>query len=265
MVMPLSPKRTIMDIRSTASSEDPRANAAGQSASPDPNFSMFNSPDVLSSHGAPAVPPSPVPQPSANNSPRGEPAREAAKVSLDPEAQKLVNKAVFRVKAIFFGSLLAAAGVMALVMTIDAFRPLRLWLNKRHADDLVWRIDWAVLGGIPLWLMLMWLVVQIARRSDRKKLERTLRQGTERASQATQKVYDKVVEDMRQAGATEAEIAEFRATTEEVRLKSLAENEARIKDWTEHPEHILADMERVQAEIAAREAAEAKSTSPNSA
>ncbi len=266
MTRPPAWKRTIMETRPTASSEDARPEGTGQGVSPAPAFSMFAPPDVLSAHGAPGAPPAcaaplPLPNPAAS----AEPAAETAKVPLDPETQKLVDRALFKIKAILFGSFLAAAGVMALLMTADALRPLRLWLDKRHADDLGWRIEWGILGGLPLWMSLMWLAARAVRWSGRKEREKAMREGTAQAVETARKFQEKLLEDLRQGGASTETIAEMRATFEETRRKNQAQTEARIKDWAAHPEHMQAELERMQAEIAARQVAESKPAPANPA
>lgn len=255
-----------MDTRNSASTEGTRASTAGQGASPDPAFSMFAPPQALSHHGSPVAPPTPEAcQLAAGMTVPADPAAQAAPVPLDPEMQKLVDRALFKIKAMLYGSGAAAAGVMALLMTAGIFRPLRLLLSKRHADDLGWRVEWGIFGSLILWMLFMWLAAQVARRSGRREREKTLREGIAQAAESTRKIQEKLLADLRQSGTSEEEIAQVRATFEETRRKNQEQSEARIKDWAAHPEHMQAEVERIQEEIAARQAAKDDSGPANAA
>ncbi|HEY4370624.1 MAG TPA: hypothetical protein VGN52_01695 [Burkholderiales bacterium] len=255
-----------MDTLNPASTDGLRAGATSEGASPDPAFSMFVPPDTLSPHGAPAAPPVPeAPQPIARTMAPIDPVAQATPTPLDPETQKLVDRALFKVKAMVFGCLALAIGVMVLLLTVDFLQPLRQLLGKRHADELGWRIEWGIFGSLILWMLFMWLAAQIVRRLGCKERERTLREGIAQAIETARRFQETLLEDLRQAGASEEALAEMRATFEETRRKNLAQSEARIKDWAKHPEHMQAEIDRFLAEATARRAAKDGSAPGNPA
>lgn len=186
-------------------------------------------------------------------------AREpAAPPETDMQAAgRRTRVALAQVGVSLFLSLVATAGLLYWVWFSDMLAPLRLaWLGPSPAASVIFRLLCCfVLGAfvLPLiWLVQLKALARVAGPSP-AQTEQALRQGGEQALASSRAFIEKTLADMRARGESEQDIADVRATLEEVQRKAQAEHEERVREWVRHPDRLRAHINETIREAQARE------------
>ena len=186
------------------------------------------------------------------------PASQAAVEPLDPQTQRMIDRAMLRLKAVFCGSFVLAAGTIWFLLFSDLLNPFRVrWLGISFASNIGARAFWGVFGFffLSMGYMLLWskLLAWLAKPS-RAQMEQALRQGSEQALTSSKTMLTELLADMQARGCGEQEIAETREMMENLLRKNHAESEARISHWLDHPDEMNAHLEQVLKDAQAAEA-----------